>query len=335
MEIEKPKCSSTDHENIDAIIFCHICKVYLCNKCENFHSKLFQNHEIQKITKEKNNFFSNICSEKNHLNKLKYFCKTHNKLCCVACISKIKDEENGQHKDCEICLLKEIKPEKEKKFYENFNKLKEISKSLDQTINELKTLYEKINKEKEELIIEIQKVFTKFRTALNEREDKLISEVGEIYSKNYFDEKIIKEGEKLPSNIQNCFESGIEVKNKWDNEGELSEAINFSIEFEKNLNKIDEINKEIIKCNSNKIKICFEINKEKLENKIEELGDIIVNAEEDEKVEKEKIEEESDKKSESDVSKKSYRSKSLSRKSSISSKKSRSSKSENEDLGLD
>lgn len=157
MDTDKPKCSSIDHIKIDAIIFCNICKVFLCNKCETFHSKIFQNHSVQDLKKGKNNFFYDICPEKNHLKNLKYFCKTHNKLVCVACISKIKDQENGQHKDCEVCLLNDIKSDKEKKFNENYNKLEEISKTLEQTRKQLKSLYEEINKQKEEIILNIQK----------------------------------------------------------------------------------------------------------------------------------------------------------------------------------
>ena len=36
MENKKNKCSLEQHKEIDAIIFCQICKVYMCNKCENF-----------------------------------------------------------------------------------------------------------------------------------------------------------------------------------------------------------------------------------------------------------------------------------------------------------
>ena len=38
---------------------------------------------------------------------------------------------------------------------------------------ELKELFEKAEKDKEELKQKVQKAFTKIRTALNEREDKL------------------------------------------------------------------------------------------------------------------------------------------------------------------
>ena len=118
----EPKCSSIDHNNIDAILFCQICKVYLCNKCQDFHSKLFQNHITQKLSKENKDIFTGLCPEKDHTNILEYYCKNHNQLCCVACISKIEDEKNGKHKYCDIYKLKDIKPEKEKKFKNNYAK---------------------------------------------------------------------------------------------------------------------------------------------------------------------------------------------------------------------
>ena len=61
----------------------------MCNKCEVHHSKLFENHQnfiINKNIEDINDYF---CEEEahNHL-KLKYFCKNHNKLCCVAVLLK-------------------------------------------------------------------------------------------------------------------------------------------------------------------------------------------------------------------------------------------------------
>ena len=43
MEIKR-KCSSKEHKDVNAIKFCAECKIYMCNKCENFHSFLFYNH---------------------------------------------------------------------------------------------------------------------------------------------------------------------------------------------------------------------------------------------------------------------------------------------------
>ena len=84
----------------------------MCNKCENSHLTLFKNHHKYTLDKDINQIFTGLCREKNHGKELKYFWKDHNQLCCVGCISKIKDEENGWHKDCNICSINEIKEEK-------------------------------------------------------------------------------------------------------------------------------------------------------------------------------------------------------------------------------
>jgi len=91
----------------------------MCSKCDSIHSSLCPNHQRYSLNEENNKFFSDIftgfCSlEKHHQIELDYFCKNHNQLCCAACIAKIKDKENGQHNDCEVCSLEEIKEEKKK-----------------------------------------------------------------------------------------------------------------------------------------------------------------------------------------------------------------------------
>ena len=95
MENKNKKCSSEKHKDSIAIYFCKECNIYMCNKCENFHSELFQNHHQYNLSNDISQIFIEFCNEKNHLEKLKYFCKTHNKLCCSSCITKIKDNENG------------------------------------------------------------------------------------------------------------------------------------------------------------------------------------------------------------------------------------------------
>ena len=111
------KCSSINHKELEALSFCNDCKLYMCNKCEKLHSELFQNqnHNQIKLEKGKNisEFFIGFCKEKNHRDELKYFCKKHNKLCCKGCVTKIKNWENGQHSDCDICLIKDIENENE------------------------------------------------------------------------------------------------------------------------------------------------------------------------------------------------------------------------------
>jgi len=119
MENQKKKCSLKKHSEIDAINYCQKCKIYLCNKCKNLHSELFEIHHLYNFDKDINEIFTGNCKEKRHNIELIYFCKNHNKLCCAACISKIKDEIFSQHKDCDVCLIKEIKDVKKIKIKEN------------------------------------------------------------------------------------------------------------------------------------------------------------------------------------------------------------------------
>ena len=197
MENQKKKCSLLEHKETNANSFCVECKIYLCNKCENYHSKLFPNHQTYNSEKDLNDIFTGYCKEKEHHEKLEFFCKTHNHLCCATCIAKIKTKEIGIHKDCDVCLLDDIKNEKKNKIEENIKYLKELSNSLQTSIDNLKTVFEKINEKKENIKTKIQSVFTKLRNELNNREDKLLLEADEILNKIYCHENIIKEGVKL------------------------------------------------------------------------------------------------------------------------------------------
>ena len=60
---------------------------------------------------------------------------------------------------------------------ENIKCLEELSKNLQNSINELIILFENVNKSKEELKLKIQNIFTKIRNILNNREDELLLEV--------------------------------------------------------------------------------------------------------------------------------------------------------------
>ena len=122
---------------------------------------------------------------------------------CKIYISKLKNEKYGQHSDCDICFIKNIENEKKSKLKDNMKCLEDISFDIEQKINQLKLIYEKIDKDKEELKINIQKVFTKLRYALNAREDELLIEVDKKYNELYFDEDIIKQSMKLPNKIKN------------------------------------------------------------------------------------------------------------------------------------
>ena len=127
MENLKKKCTSKEHGNIDANSFCQECQIYICKKCENIHSILFQEHHTYNVKEDINQIFTGICKEKHHSDKLKYFCKTHNTLCCAACITRIKDNENGQHRDCIICSIDDIKDKKKRKLTKNIKILENLS----------------------------------------------------------------------------------------------------------------------------------------------------------------------------------------------------------------
>ncbi len=131
---DKIKCFTEEHKEIKAISFCPECKIYMCNKCEKIHSGLCILHHEYKLDTDVNQFFGSFCKEENHSNKLQYFCKDHNILCCVACIAKIEGEGNGQHKNCNVCLIKNIKEEKKNKLNENIKYLEDLSKNLDESI---------------------------------------------------------------------------------------------------------------------------------------------------------------------------------------------------------
>ena len=159
MLAQKQKCSLIEHDKIEAIIYCQECKVNFCKTCENFHSKIFKNHYLYNIDEDIKDLFTGFCKEKNHLDRLEFFCKDHNQLCCSSSIIKIKRDGKGQHTDCNVCNIEDIKEEKKNKLKENIKILENLSNSFEQSINKLKKIYEKIIDKNEEAKLEIQKNF--------------------------------------------------------------------------------------------------------------------------------------------------------------------------------
>ena len=89
MEVLKKFCSFQGHEKIPANIYCISCKIYMCQKCELFHSKLLSNHKIYNIDKINNEDISQqFCKQEKHNLEFQYFCRNHNILCCAKCITK-------------------------------------------------------------------------------------------------------------------------------------------------------------------------------------------------------------------------------------------------------
>ena len=252
------KCSNKDHKEVDAILYCYECKIYICNKCEKSHSNLFKDTHQNKIIKDINEdeIFSGICNETNHSDELEYFCRVHNKLCCAKCITKIKAKNKGQHKDCDVCLIEDIENEKKTKLKENIKILEDLSSTFEQSIKDLKKMFDKINEDKEKLKDNIQNIFTKLRNEINNREDKLLLDVDKIFDELYIKEDLIKQGEKLPNKIKNSLNKGKLINEHW-NENKLNSLINDCLIIENNIDIINKINESINKKNSVNISIKF------------------------------------------------------------------------------
>ena len=272
-------CDYKGHENIKAITYCCECKVYMCNKCETFHLNLLPNHQLFNLDKDLEQIFTGYCKENKHNNcKLEFFCKTHNKLCCSACLCKIQKEDIGNHKDCQVCIIEDIKEEKINKLKENIKYLEEIFNTLEEAIKNIKNIDEKINKNKEELKLKIQKIFTKIRNEINNREDEILLDVDKKYEEFFIKEEIIRESEKLPEKIKLSLNKGklIEKEKCFNN---LNLLINDCIDIENNISKINIIQENITKFNySNNFDIYFYPEEEGINNiikTIKSFGEII------------------------------------------------------------
>jgi len=218
MENQKKKCSSKKHSEIDAINYCQECKINLCNKCRNYHSELFETHHLYNIDKNINEIFTGYCKEEGHKNLLRYYCKYHNKLCCGDCVVKIEGKEYGQHKDCDKCFIKEIKDIKKKILKENNQYLEDFK--FEYSTSDLEILFDKINKNKETLMQNIQKIFTKIRNVLNEREDEILLEVNNQFNNFYINEDLIEKSKVLSNRIKITLEKGKSLDKEW-NENEI------------------------------------------------------------------------------------------------------------------
>ena len=95
----------------------------------------------------------------------------------------------GKHHDCEVYNIEDIKDEKINKLKENMKCLEQLSNSFGESINKLKEIFNKINENKEELKLKIQKIFTKIRNEINNREDEFLLEIDNQFDKEFFKEE--------------------------------------------------------------------------------------------------------------------------------------------------
>ena len=58
-------CSLEEHKEIKAVKYCPKCEIYMCNKCEKYHSSpIFKNHHPYNLSNE-DEIFTGFCKEKN------------------------------------------------------------------------------------------------------------------------------------------------------------------------------------------------------------------------------------------------------------------------------
>ena len=156
-----------------------------------------------------------------------------------------------------LFLLKILKNEKKKDLKDNIEKLENFANILEETIKQLKMTFDKMKDEKEELKLKIQKIFTKIRNKINEREDELLKEIDEQIDSLFVDENIIKESEKYPNKIKLSIEKGKIIDDEWENDNKLSSIINDCINIENDIQNINNINEKLILCKSNKSNVKF------------------------------------------------------------------------------
>ena len=272
------RCSLKEHSEIEAIIYYPECNISMCNKCKNHHSELFKNHHVYQINEESKNIFTGICTKNSHSSPLKYYCKDHNELCCMECICKVEEKGIGQHKDCNVCPISKIKNQKKEKLNGNINYLKDLSKNLQESIKQIKQIFEENNKSKEKLKKEVQKIFTKIRNIINEREDNIFLAIDKKYEELYFKESFVNEIEQLPKSVNDALEKSEIKENEWNDDVKLNYIINNCINIENRIKEINLINEKINKCKSNiNIKIEIDSQEDKiniLTQTIKTLGEI-------------------------------------------------------------
>ena len=96
----------------------------------------------------------------------------------------------------------------------------------------------------------VQNLFTKLRTLLNDREDVVLQEIDNYFNINFYSEKDIKEGEKLPNKIKVLLEKGKKMEKNWE-----VQPLNFNINdcsiIENTIKESTKIRENLKNCNLN------------------------------------------------------------------------------------
>ena len=141
--------------------------------------------------------------------------------------------------------MENIKEEKKNKLKENIIYLENLQSKLGESLEKMKNIFENIEKDRNNIKLEIQNIFTKLRNVLNNREDELLLLVDSIFNNNYFSEDMIKNGEKLPKQIKISIDNGKLIDKDRDNNN-LNYYINNCINIENNIKNINTFSQSCI-----------------------------------------------------------------------------------------
>ena len=108
----------------------------------------------------------------------------------------------------------------------------------------------------------------------------LLINIDNLFDAFIFDEKLIKQSEKLPNKIKSLLEEAKKIENNWNkNNQKLNIFINICLDIENSIKEIKTINEKIEKCNSDNINIDFHCKGEKVLNdmikSIKNFGEIL------------------------------------------------------------
>ena len=281
MENHNIKCSTQNHANQNASKYCSECNINMCNKCLEAHLILFNNHHLLDLSGDITKLFNGFCKEENHSNRLEYFCKTHNQLCCLSCIGKDENHESSKHKNCKICFIYDIKDNKKNNLDKSIKILEDLSNNINEIIDKSKGLIKKFNEDKEKLKYKIQLIITNLRNKINEREDEILSALDSEFNKLYPSEKEMKDFEKIPKKIENILSKKEDIDKKLNDSFLLNSYINDCLNIENEFKEINEKVDSLNKYNHNsKIKIYFfpeEKDMNKIYDNIKSFGKIYQN----------------------------------------------------------
>ena len=159
--------------------------------------------------------------------------------------------------------------------------MEKLSSTVNDSIKELKNIFEKINTSKENIKSKVLKVFTKLRNGINAREDEIMFQIDNKFDELFFKEDIVKECDKLPNKIKVSLEKGKNVDNEWNkNQNQINSLINNCLNIENMIKKINDINEAMNKCKSLNININFipdENNMNEILKTVKNFGKIVLN----------------------------------------------------------